>query len=314
MIRLGLIGGRGHVGQELLQLLDGSAHYRVVFAGSRSRAGQPVRDEFPGLQTDLVFSGVERETIGAAETDAWILAQDNGQAAGFVEMLEDRPGPVVDVSADHRFDPDWVYGLTQMNADQLPDARRVANPGCYATAIQLGLLPILDWLDESPPTAFGVSGYSGAGRKPGPRNDPRRLADNLIPYQLAGHLHQREASHHLGRPVRFAPHVAGFFRGISITLMARLAEPRTAGEIAGRFREVCLDWPLVDISDPPPEIAMVRETGLTRIGGFTLDPCDSSCLVWTSVLDNLRKGAASQVVENLNLIFGLPWQTELEGD
>ncbi len=311
MIRVGLIGGRGYVGQELLQLLDPMPEYQVVFAGSRSAAGKPVATEFAGIDSELVFSDLQPETIRSCPADAWVLAQDNGQAAGLVELLDGPETRIIDISADFRLDDNWVYGIPQANAAQIAATQRVANPGCYATAIQLGLLPILNRLDATPPVAFGVSGYSGAGRTPSEKNDPDRLQDNLLPYALAGHGHERETSHQLGRDIRFTPHVASFFRGISITLSMTFAEPTDPQELARIFQTCYEPWPLVETGLAPPEIAAVRLTNRAAVGGFAVDQRDPRRVTLVSVIDNLRKGAASQAIENLNLMFGLPSTTGL---
>src|SRR4029079_11209466 len=135
-----------------------------------------------------------------------------------------QPGTViVDVSADHRFDDAWVYGLPEINRARIRGARRIANPGCYATAAALVVHPVKGLLD-GPAQAFGVSGYSGAGTTPSPRNDVEALRDNLMPYSLVGHLHEREVRRHAG-PVCLMPHVAQFFRGISMTVALPLSQP-----------------------------------------------------------------------------------------
>jgi N-acetyl-gamma-glutamyl-phosphate reductase len=188
----------------------------------------------------------------------------------------------------------------------------VANPGCYATALQLGLLPVLDILDDqTAPVSFGVSGFSGAGRTPGERNNPDRLRDNLLPYALCGHSHEQEVSFQLHRAVCLMPHVAPFFRGLSITLSLRLNRTCDVTEVQERYQAAYADWELVDVLEAPPEISMVRETNKGIVGGFAIDPRDGRRLVLVSVIDNLRKGAASQAIENLNLMFGLPATTGL---
>jgi N-acetyl-gamma-glutamyl-phosphate reductase len=313
VIRLGLIGGRGYVGAELLRLLANSPNYEVVFAGSRSAAGTAVSDECPGFLSSLRFATPDAANLRAARVDAWILALDNGQAAPFVAEIDSASCRIVDVSADFRFDSDWVYGLPQMNRDEIAGASRITNPGCYATAVQLALLPMRDWLESgTPPVAFGVSGYSGAGRTPGPRNDPQRLCDNLMPYQLTGHGHELESSHHLGMSVRLVPHVAGFFRGLSVTVTTTCNRETEPSGIADHFRKWYANWPLVKVTEGVPEIADVRETNRAVIGGFAVDRRDARRVALVCVLDNLRKGAASQVIENLNLMFRLAPEAGLQ--
>jgi N-acetyl-gamma-glutamyl-phosphate reductase len=307
MIRIGVLGGRGFVGEELLNLLSVIPEYKVVYVGSRGRAGQKLDRFANGQQLDLHFSDLSRQSIESCIADAWVIAQDNGQSAPFVEILERLDTKMIDVSSDYRFDDAWTYGLPERNAANLRSARRIANPGCYATAVQLSLIPLLDQI-ENTPVSFGVSGFSGAGRKPGDRNDPERLADNLLPYALSGHTHEQEISHQLQLPVRFMPHVAPFFRGISVTTHVVLRNPTTDSALSDQFEEYYSDQPLVEVTTSIPEIQQVAGTNLARVGGFTVDARDQSRIAVVSVLDNLRKGAASQVIQNLNLAFGLPME------
>lgn len=302
MIRIGLVGGRGYVGAELLRLLDRHPEFEVAWVGSSSRAGNPVfetdRDQ---SQTDLCFQPLETVTMKAVQVDAWVLAQANGQAAMWVAALENESVKFLDVSSDYRFDPDWVYGLPEKNRSLLRAADRVSNPGCYATATQLGLLPILDQI-AAPPIAFGVSGFSGAGKTPSDRNNPRRLADNLLPYALVGHGHEQEVIFHLGRPIHLVPHVAQFFRGISMTINIPLKKSFDPSKTMERYEKYYESESMVDISAEIPEIAAVRDTPLAIIGGFAADETGHRVVV-VSVIDNLLKGAASQAIQNLELMF-----------
>src|SRR6185369_8500582 len=130
---------------------------------------------------------------------------------------------------DHRFHDGWAYGLPELQRAKIAGAKRIANPGCYATAAGLVVAPIASRLSGLA-QCFGVSGYSGAGTTPSPRNDVAALRDNLMPYQLVGHLHEREVSRHVA-PVRFVPHVAPFFRGITVTASLALREPLSQGQL-----------------------------------------------------------------------------------
>ena len=319
MINVGLLGARGYVGAELLQLLSSIPEYRIDFVGSRQLAGQPVFGDKPTvLQPELTFSDLEPETLKAAtDVDVWVIAQANGVAAVFVQFIEcneaktQRRSKIIDVSSDHRFDSNWVYGLPERNRRALQKAFRVANPGCYATAAQLALLPLLDQL-QSTPVLFGVSGFSGAGRTASEKNDPERLANNLLPYALSNHLHQREVSEQLGRSVQLIPHVATFFRGISVTAAVQLQAPASAESIQELFRDFYKDSALVQIIQGIPEVQQIAETNLCRIGGFSMVEEDPQRLVLVSTLDNLRKGAATQAIQNMNLMFGLSVNLGLE--
>src|SRR5262249_43384533 len=167
--------------------------------------------------------------------------------------------------------------------------------------------PLADLLDGTA-HAFGVSGYSGAGTAPSPRNDVEKLRDNLMPYSLAGHTHEREITRHAG-PVFFVPHVAPFFRGITMTVSATLRSPLSAADLEDLYRRAYADEPLVRITREIPLVRDAVDQPHATIGGFSADE-ERRHVVVISTLDNLLKGAASQAVQNLNLAFGLP---ELSG-
>jgi len=301
MKRVGVIGARGYTGRELLQILDAHPDVEISVAASGSAAGRPVTDEVPSFSKGLRFTEPEPEACSGL--DAVLLALPNDTSAPFVDVIE-RASPdtvVVDLSADHRFSDDWVYGLVERNRHALQGARRIANPGCYATGMQLAIAPLLDVLAQDP-VVFGVSGYSGAGTTPSRKNDPEVLADNLLPYALAGHVHEREASRHLGTPVRFMPHVASFFRGISLTIALTARAELARDDVLARYRAAYADEPLVEIVDTIPEVKDNAGQHGVRIGGFSVD---GRRLVVVATLDNLLKGAATQAVQNLNLGLGL---------
>jgi N-acetyl-gamma-glutamyl-phosphate reductase len=226
--RVGVIGARGHAGSELLKILDRHPHVEVVLAGSRELAGQPV-PEIAGL----FFESLDPEELSGRDLDTLFLALPDGVGGPWSEVVPDDT-VIVDISADHRFDDSWVYGLPELFRDKIAGARRIANPGCYATALQLTIAPFVEDL-HGVPTVFGVSGYSGAGTTPSPRNDPENLKDNLIPYKLTGHNHEREGTHHLGQTVRFMPHVHPAFRGLLVTAHMPLAEAMTVEEASARL-------------------------------------------------------------------------------
>lgn len=314
--RLALIGARGYTGRELLGLLVAHPGIELALAASNAQAGQPILDEVPDWpQPDQTFVALAPEQVDAVEAEVWVLAVPNGQSPPWVEAIA-RSHPdalILDLGADYRFDPDWVYGLTEFNRAALKRARRISNPGCYATGAQFGLLPLRDQL-IGPPVVFGVSGYSGAGRTPSARNDPERLRDNLIPYALTGHVHEQEISTHLGRPVRFHPHVAAFFRGITLTIAVDLGAPVTADSLLAEFQARYEGEPLVRVQAEIPEIpALTPRTGIC-IGGFSVDARDAHRASFVVVLDNLLKGAASQALQNINLALGMPELAGMEGD
>jgi N-acetyl-gamma-glutamyl-phosphate reductase len=308
-----VIGARGYTGAELLPLLYKHPEFEITAVGSGSAAGQLVSTHVSGLQgSNLVFSDIRPGSLDHFKADACVLALPNGFAAGFINALDEhKPETViVDLSADHRFDPAWAYGQPERFSSQLIGATRIANPGCYATGVQLALAPLLDSLVGAP-VAFGVSGYSGAGKTPSRKNDPEALKDNLLPYALVDHIHEKEVSHHIGRDIRFLPHVAPFFRGISLTVAVELRQAQTEKELHSRFQEFYTGFPLVEVRAAVPEVKQVRGSHRLALGGFSVsetNPCRVSMVV---VLDNLLKGAASQAVQNLNLAFGLDAMTGL---
>lgn len=308
-ITVGIVGARGYVGAELIALIARHPQLRLAYAASRSQAGQPVPvggggDAGAG---DLRFVDAGPDEIRRLNADAVVLAVPDGATAEYVDAVGDAVGDAVilDLSADHRFDDAWAYGLSEHHAAVIAASRRIANPGCYATAVQLALRPLLELL-EGTPHAFGVSGYSGAGTTPSPRNDPEQLAGGVTPYKLVNHTHEREVSRHLGTPVRFSPHVAPFFRGITVTVQARLREPSTPDALTRRFVDAYGQSTLIRVlGERAPRVQDIAGDPGAEIGGITLSP-DGRDLAVVCTVDNLLKGAASQAIQNLNLAFGLP--------
>lgn len=301
--RIGLIGARGHTGRELLRLIGGRDDMVLAYASSREFAGKPVADMAPEIGGDLAFEALSPEDVAARPVDAVILALPNGASAPFVSAIP-AGTVIVDLSADYRFDDNWVYGLPEIHGrEAIRRARRIANPGCYATAGQLAIAPLRGRLAGSA-HVFGVSGYSGAGTTPSRKNDPDALADNLMPYALMGHIHEGEMSRHLGESVRFTPHVAQFFRGIVATVHVELAEPMDRDTLIGRFRDAYADEPLIEVVERIPEVRDGAGNPGAVIGGLAVDESGRRAVI-VSALDNLLKGAAIQAMQNLTLALGL---------
>lgn len=299
---IALIGGRGYVGETLLQLLQTHPGMDLAWVSSRSLAGRSVNSVYPELPWDMIIEAVTPGTVSERRADVVVLALPNDLASQYVDQLSPAQ-KVIDLSADYRFDDSWVYGLPERNRQKIRGAIRVSNPGCYATAMQLALAPLLNDIC-SPPAAFGVSGYSGAGRSPSARNDPDRIRDNLQPYSLSGHLHESEVSHHLRQQTNFLPHVAPFFRGISISLSVNLDRETSREELLDVFRAYYAGEALIEILDEVPEIRNVAHAPTALIGGFTVDKRDARHVCLVACIDNLLKGAASQALQNLNLMLG----------
>lgn len=302
---VGLVGARGHTGRELIRLISGHPELMLAYAVSREWAGRPVSDIAPEDKDECVFEALTPEEAAKRRADVVILALPDGAAASYVEAIE-RIAPdriVVDLSADYRFTDTWAYGLPELNRRSLVGARRIANPGCYATAMQLALAPLVPKLGGVP-SVFGVSGYSGAGTTPSPRNDQARLKDNLMAYALTGHKHEREATRHLGAPVRFTPHVHPAFSGILVTAHIPLADKMDAAAVERQFQKKYAGERLIALRKDAPELRDGTGAKGVIIGGFAVSE-DGKCAVVVAAEDNLLKGAAVQAIQNVNIALGL---------
>ena len=303
MKRIGIVGARGHVGAELIRLLAGHPAFEVGFVSSRELAGQPVADHVPAFTGGLRYRDIPHDALGDEPVDAYVLALPNGKAAACVAGIDagNAGAVIVDLSADYRFDDGWYYGLPELTRGSYTGQRRISNPGCYATAMQLAIAPLRDRLAGAV-QCFGVSGYSGAGTTPSDKNDVALLRDNLMPYALAGHLHEREVTRHLA-PVEFMPHVAPYFRGLTVTANLHLAASMDIDAVRARYREAYAAEPLVEVLDDAPWVSRIAGRNGAQVGGFALAD-DGRRLVAVATLDNLLKGAATQALQNLNLAFG----------
>lgn len=303
---IGIVGARGHTGAELIRLLAGHPHFALAFVSSRELDGQPVSAHVPEYNGDLRYSNLAPEQSAGQCTDAVVLALPNGKAGDFVAAIDssDREPVIVDLSADYRFDDNWYYGLPELTRDRYAGQKRISNPGCYASAMQFAIAPMLDAL-AGPVQCFGVSGYSGAGTTPSDKNDVDKLRDNLMPYSLIGHVHEREVTRQLGVPIEFLPHVAPHFRGLTITANLHLQGPTTLDAAKQRYVGRYADEPLLRIVDSAPWVSRIAGKHGVEVGGFALSE-DGKRLVVVATLDNLLKGAATQAMQNLNLAFGFP--------
>lgn len=307
---VGIVGARGHTGAELIRLLAAHPRFELGFVSSRELDGQPVSAHVPEYQGALRYENIAHEALGARGVDACVLALPNGKSDACVAGLagDGRDPVIVDLSADHRFDDGWYYGLPELTRDRYAGQTRIANPGCYASAMQLAIAPMLEAL-EGAVQCFGVSGYSGAGTTPSDRNDPAKLRDNLMPYTLVDHLHEREVARQLGTAIEFMPHVAPHFRGLTVTANLHLREATTLEAVRAAYRARYAGEPLLRVSDEAPWVSAIAGRHGAEVGGFTLS-ADDRRLVVVATLDNLLKGAATQALQNLNLAFGFP---EAEG-
>ena len=305
--QVGLIGARGYVGVELLEIIESHPLLDLAYASSRSFDGDPIAKHAKVSFNNKKFEQIQPAELAQRDADIIILALPDAAAAPFLAALDAKgqdPQLILDLSADHRFDDNWTYGLTEHNRDAIADASKISNPGCYATAAQLALKPIADQLADTP-HCFGVSGYSGAGTKRTSRNDHRALLHGVLPYKLVNHTHEREITRHLGTPVRFSPHVAPFFRGISLTVQAKLREPVSIDQLNTLYKSAYEECNLIEVTgEHMPRVQDIVSCDGAVIGGIAINPDRPDEIAVVSVIDNLRKGAASQAIQNINLAMG----------
>lgn len=332
MIKVGIVGGTGYTGVELLRLLAQHPSVEIATITSRGDAGSPVSAMFPNLRgwVDLAFE--DPATANLKACDVVFFATPNGIAMQQAPALLDAGVRVIDLAADYRIkdvavwekwygmkhaSPDWVeqavYGLPEVNREAIRSARLVANPGCYPTAVQLGFAPLLaaGLVDEESLIADTKSGVSGAGRKAEVSSLFSEASDNFKAYGVPGHRHLPEIRQGLARVsgksvgLTFVPHLTPLIRGIHATLYARLKSDADV-DFQGIFERYYADEPFVDILPPKshPETRSVRAANLCRIAVHR--PQGGNTLVVLSVIDNLVKGAAGQAVQNMNIMLGLP--------
>ena len=329
MIKVGVVGGTGYTGVELLRLLALHPAVQLSVITSRSEAGSKVADLFPNLRgyVDLEFSEPALSVLAACELV--FFATPNGIAMGMAGELLERGVKIIDLAADFRLkDPQlwqkWygvehacpdilataVYGLPEMNREAIARAQLVANPGCYPTAVQLGFLPLLEsgCIDASTLIADCKSGVSGAGRKASIGALLAEAAESFKAYSVPGHRHLPEIRQGLEQcsdsPVglTFVPHLTPMIRGIHATLYAR---PTTAAvDLQAVFEARYQQEPFVDVlpAGSHPETRTVKGANYCRIAVHQAP--DTDTVVVLSVIDNLVKGAAGQAIQNMNIMSG----------
>lgn len=331
MIRAGIVGGTGYTGVELLRLLATHPAVELAVITSRGEKGVAVSELFPNLRGRVELAFVEPDDAVLKSCDVVFFATPNGTAMKSVPTLLEAGVKVVDLAADFRLRQatDWeqwyamphacptlleeaVYGLPEVNREAIRQARLVANPGCYPTAVQLGFLPLLaaGVVDPQSLIADAKSGVSGAGRKAAVGSLLCEAGDNFKAYNVPAHRHWPEIRQGLAAmtpdPVDlvFVPHLTPMIRGIHATLYARLTEPDI--DLQALFEQHYAGEPFVDVLPPKshPETRSVRGANLCRLAVHR--PQNGKTVVVLSVIDNLVKGAAGQAVQNMNLMFGLP--------
>ena len=338
-IKIGIIGGTGYTGVELLRLLVTHPKAEVVLITSRSEAGREVADLFPSLRgfIDLVFSKPEPSSFNGC--DVVFSATPNGIAMTHARKLMEQGVKLIDLAADFRIKDiatweQWygmahacpelveqaVYGLPELNREKIQSASLVANPGCYPTATTLGFLPLVEHglVDLSDLIADTKSGVTGAGRGASVSNLYSEVADSFKAYAVSGHRHHPEISQNLSDVSKkqvnltFVPHLTPMLRGIHATLYSQLHNPEQSLEnIHDVFHQRFSNEPFVDVMPlgSHPDTRSVKTSNMCRL---TLHKAGGSGrLVVLSVIDNLTKGAAGQAIQNMNLMFGLDETTGL---
>jgi N-acetyl-gamma-glutamyl-phosphate reductase len=324
-------GASGFTGALAASLVWRHPGLELAGATSRGDAGTALADLYPRHRVPVVLEELDPDRAG--EWDAAVVAYPHGAAAALVAELRSAGLPVVDLSADFRLSAesyertygehgapgilgDAVYGLPEVNREEVAGAALVANPGCYPTAALLALAPLAAEGLVADVVIDAKSGVSGAGRGSGERHHFVNVTENFAPYGTEGHRHGPEISEQLaliagdGEAPRmtFVPHLLPLDQGLLASCYVTLRRPLAAAELQALYEDRYADEPFVDLASAPPGVRDVRETNLCRVH-VTLDETGGRALAFAAI-DNLWKGAAGQAVQNLNLMLGLP---ETEG-
>ncbi|KAK5174895.1 Protein arg-6, mitochondrial [Saxophila tyrrhenica] len=308
--RVAVIGARGYTGQALIDMLNRHPNMDLRHVSSRELAGKKLKGY---EKREIIYENLTPDDIRRMaekkEIDCWVMALPNGVCKPYVDAIDEsghKEAVVIDLSADYRFDSGWTYGLPELvQRNKIASATRISNPGCYATAAQLGIAPLIPHLAAQPaqPTVFGVSGYSGAGTKPSPKNDVNNLTDNLIAYSLTDHIHEREISSQLGTAVAFVPHVAVWFAGIHHTISLPLAQQMASRDVRQLYQDRYDTEKLIRVSGESPQVKLIAGKHGVEIGGFAVHSSGKRAVINVTI-DNLLKGAATQCLQNMNLALG----------
>lgn len=309
MIRAGIIGAAGYTGGELIRLLVNHPETEIAFANSKSNAGNRIADVHEGLEGDLDLRFTEE--LPFEEADVLFLCLGHGKSAEFLTNNNIPEGmKIIDLAQDFRLEADgndFVYGLPEINRERIKKARHVANPGCFATCIQLGLLPAAKMgMITKDVSVNAITGSTGAGQKPTSTSHFSWRNDNISIYKAFGHQHLHEIRQSLRQvqgfleaSIDFIPYRGCFARGIFATEVVRTEMP--ISEIVDGYKAFYSDAPFTHYSERAIDLKEVVGTNKCLIH------CDlhEGKLLVTSVIDNLLKGAVGQAVENMNIMFGL---------
>ena len=314
MIKVGIIGGAGYTAGELLRILVNHPEVEIVFVHSTSNAGNFLYDVHGGLfgDTQLRFS----DSYDLSAVDVLFLCSAHGKSREFwAENARPAGLKVVDLAQDYRDESEgYVYGLPEWQRDKILGADKIANPGCFATAIQLALLPLAAaGLLKSTVHVTAITGSTGAGVKPSATTHFSWRTDNLSTYKVFEHQHLKEIGRNLGIlqgadgiDIQFVPMRGDFARGIfaSVTVETSL----TGEEALKLYQDYYAGAAFTFVSDRPVDLKQVVNTNKAIVAPEVHD----GTLVVSSVIDNLLKGASGQAVQNMNLIFGIPETTGLK--
>lgn len=307
-INIAMIGGRGFVGQEIISILNDHPIFMLSKVFSKTAGGEVV--EGYKKTSNLKYCLLDKSNLQLENVDIAIMALANDESESYISVIKkDYPNIIfIDLSSDHRLDKTWNYRVPELTTKKA--TKFISNPGCYASAIQFSLAPIKN-LISGRVSSIGISGYSGAGASPNDKNNPINLKNNIIPYSLTNHLHEQEVSKHCYEEISFSPHVGNFFRGILITSHIQLKTSQTNQEILETFVDFYKNSKLIEVLDDIPMINKVANTHKVLIGGISIDNSGVNLTVCCT-LDNLLKGAATQVIQNLNSACSLDELTGID--
>jgi N-acetyl-gamma-glutamyl-phosphate reductase len=322
VVDVAVIGASGFAGAVAATLLHRHPGFRLAHVTARAETGRRLDEIHPRTRVPLTLESYDPDVHAV---DACVVGYPHGASAPVVAELRDRGARVVDLSADFRLDDlavyeDWygehgararfgegVYGLPELHRDAIPGADLVAGPGCYPTATLLGLAPLARAGLLGDAVIDAKSGVSGAGRQATETTHFISANENVTPYKVGRHRHTPEIEQELARlgaPVRvtFVPHLLPLAQGELVSCYVTPSRPVSADEVAALYRDAYASEPFVELVDGPPGVLEVRDTNRCRIFAH-VDERTARVLVFSS-LDNLWKGAGSQAVQCLNLMFG----------
>lgn len=308
-IKVGIVGGAGYTGGETIRLLLNHPHVDITFVHSRSNAGNPLYSAHPDLRGETALKFTDSLNHAA---DVVFLCLGHGESKKFLqENALDASAKVIDLSQDFRLGDsvpgrDFVYGLPELNKDAIKKAKNIANPGCFATTIELGLLPLAKAGVLKEVYSTGITGSTGAGQKLQDTTHFTWRANNISAYKTLTHQHLKEINQSLkqlqpafGGAVNFVPWRGDFTRGIFVSSCVTTGKPLE--EIKKLYKDFYAGQPFTIVSDDTIDLKQVVNTNKCVVG---LEK-EGDKLVVHSALDNLLKGASGQAVQNMNLICGL---------